>query len=32
LDRELGWQSLSMQPEMTNTENPSLWSEMIIGT
>jgi hypothetical protein len=32
LDRELGWQSLSMQPDMSSTENPSLWSELIIGS
>jgi hypothetical protein len=31
LDRELGWQSISLQPDMASTENPSLWCELILG-
>lgn len=31
LDRELGCQSLSLSPEPAVTENPSLWSKLILG-
>ena len=27
-DRELGWQSLAMQPDLPVTENPSLWAQL----
>lgn len=31
LDRELGWQSLSMPPDMSSMEDPSLWPELIVS-
>ena len=31
LDRELGWQSLSVQPDSAAMENPSLWAELALA-
>jgi hypothetical protein len=31
LDRELGYQSLTLQPDISTIDNPSLWSEMIVA-
>lgn len=30
-DRELGWQSLALQPDLPVAENPSLWSQLLLA-
>ena len=30
IDRELGWQTLALGPEMPITEDPSLWGEAVL--
>ncbi len=30
IDRELGWQSLTIRPDMSAIEDPSLWAELVL--
>ena len=31
VDRELGWQSLALQPDLPVTDNPSLWAQLSLA-